>query len=154
LQLNLALSLHAPEDKLRRELIPWGKGVPIADLIDACRYYFQTTGREVTLEYVLLDNVNMRPEHARDLARIARPLRANINLLRFNPVPGAPFERPSSEAAYEFQRLLRQHGANAHVRTSRGKQVDAACGQLRRRVASESNLQPSVPAASPGLEHQ
>ncbi len=132
LQLNLALSLHAPDDELRRELVPWAQGVPIAELIDACWNYFKTTGREVTLEYVLLDEVNMHARHAEELARIAKRLRANVNLLRYNPVAGLPYRRPASEAAYEFQRRLRERGVNAHVRSSRGKDVDAACGQLRR----------------------
>jgi 23S rRNA (adenine2503-C2)-methyltransferase len=134
LQLNLALSLHAADDELRRELVPWVQSVPIAELIDACRYYFQTTGREVTLEYVLLDEVNTGAKHADGLAQIAKRLRANVNLLRYNPVADLPYRRPRSETAYEFQRLLRGRGVNAHVRTSRGREVDAACGQLRRRA--------------------
>jgi 23S rRNA (adenine2503-C2)-methyltransferase len=134
LQLNLALSLHAPNDALRRELIPWGK-VPITDLLDACRYYFEKTGREVTLEYILLAGVNMNPEHAKELATLARTLRCNVNLLRYNPVPGLPFERPSAEAAVAFQERLRAAGVNAHMRRSRGRNIAAACGQLRRAVA-------------------
>jgi len=132
LQLNLALSLHAADDELRRELVPWARGVPVADLVEACLRYFKETGREITLEYVLLDGVNMMPRHAEGLGRIAKKLRANVNLLRYNPVPGLPYKRPSSEAAYAFQQRLRDRGVNAHVRTSRGKDVDAACGQLRR----------------------
>jgi len=112
--------------------VPWAGRVSIAELIDACWYYFKATGREVTLEYVLLEGVNTRLEHAEGLARIARRLRANVNLLRYNPVPGLPYRRPSSEATYAFQRVLRARGVNAHVRTSRGKDVSAACGQLRR----------------------
>ena len=135
LQLNLALSLHAPEQRLREKLIPWGK-VPLPELLEACRYYFEKTGREITLEYVLLTGVNMAPEHAVQLAKIVRRLRANVNLLRYNPVEGLPYERPSADAAYEFQRQLREQGVNAHMRTSRGRDIDAACGQLRRRVAS------------------
>ena len=132
LQLNLALSLHAPDEELRRELIPWGK-VPLKELLDACTYYFEQTGREITLEYVLLDGVNTESQHAAGLARIAKGLRCNVNLLRYNPVPGLPFGRPSAETAYSFQRELRGHGVNAHLRTSRGQDIDAACGQLRRR---------------------
>jgi len=131
LQLNLALSLHAPDETLRQELIPWGK-VPLDDLLGACEYYFQRTGREITLEYVLLADVNDTPQHAAGLARVARRLRCNVNLLRYNPVPGLPYRRPTSEAAYAFQRHVREAGVNAHIRTSRGRDVDAACGQLRR----------------------
>lgn len=131
LQLNLALSLHAPDDRLRQELIPWGK-IPIDELLEACRYYFDQTGREITLEYVLLEGVNMHAEHADRLAAIASRLRSNVNLLRYNPVPGLPYVRPTSESAHAFQQRLRARGCNAHIRTSRGKDIDAACGQLRR----------------------
>lgn len=131
-QFNLALSLHAPDDELRAEIIPWAEGIRIRDLVDACRYYFDRTGREITLEYVLLDGVNMGARQAEQLAAIARSLRANVNLLRYNPVAGLPYRRPSAEATHAFQARLRSRGVNAHVRTSRGKDVDAACGQLRR----------------------
>ncbi len=111
--------------------MPWGK-VPIAELLDACEYYFKQTGREVTLEYVLLAGVNDLPEHARRLAPLARRLRGNVNLLRYNPVPGLPYKRPTSESAFEFQQQLRDLGLNVHLRTSRGQDIAAACGQLRR----------------------
>ncbi len=81
---------------------------------------------------MLLSGVNDEPRHASRLAAIARRLRANVNLLRYNPVPGLDFRRPNSEQTYAFQRLLREAGVNAHVRTSRGRDVQAACGQLRR----------------------
>ena len=132
LQLSLALSLHAPDDDLRQTLIPWARGVKLREIIDACMFYFRTTGREITLEYILLKNVNMFPSQADELADIARELRANVNLLRYNPVAGLDFVRPSGEEAFEFQRRLRARGANAHIRTSRGRDADAACGQLRR----------------------
>lgn len=135
LQLNLALSLHAPTDALRRELIPWAEKIPLNDLVEACRYYFESTGREVTLEYILLDRVNDRQTHAKQLARLCKQMRCNVNLIRYNPVEGLPYERPSSEATHAFQGYLRDHGVNAHVRTSRGLDIDAACGQLRRREA-------------------
>ena len=134
LQVGLALSLHAADERLRQELIPWGK-VPLDDLFDACAYYFQKTGREITLEYVLLPNVNMEPHHAVQLAVAAKRLRCNVNLLRYNPVPGLPFARPAGDAAHAFQAELRARGVNAHIRTSRGQDADAACGQLRRRMA-------------------
>jgi 23S rRNA (adenine2503-C2)-methyltransferase len=134
LQLNLALSLHAPDEELRRELIPWGK-VPITELLAACDYYFEHTGREITLEYILLDGVNHQPLHARQLARIAKRLRCNVNLLRYNPVPGLPYVRPNAETTRAFQQLLRDAGVNAHLRASRGQDIDAACGQLRRASA-------------------
>jgi 23S rRNA (adenine2503-C2)-methyltransferase len=150
LQLNLALSLHAPDDALRRQLIPWGK-VPIAELVDACSAYFQKTGREITLEYVLLDGVNMSPAHAAGLAAIARRLRSNVNLLRYNPVPGLPFRRPAAEAAHAFKQRLLERGVNAHIRTSRGRDVDAACGQLRRRTGGVPDEPRTQPGAGPSV---
>ena len=133
LQLNLALSLHAPDEALRHELIPWSKA-PLTELLDACAYYFDRTGREITLEYVLLDGVNMAPRDAAKLAAIVRRLRCNVNLLRYNPVPGLAYQRPGAEAARVFREELRDRGVNAHVRASRGPDIEAACGQLRRRT--------------------
>ncbi|MFH0980031.1 MAG: 23S rRNA (adenine(2503)-C(2))-methyltransferase RlmN [Planctomycetota bacterium] len=134
LQITLALSLHAPTDELRRQLIPWAEGVTIEQLVDAARYYFDQTGREVTLEYVLLAEVNDRPEHARQLADLARRMRCNINLILYNPVAGLPYRRPSDPAAHAFLHQLRECGINTHLRPSRGLEIDGACGQLRRRM--------------------
>lgn len=138
LQLNLAISLHAPTDGLREELIPWAKEIPIAKLADACKHYFATTGREITLEYTLLHEINDRRTHAEQLARFAGQFRCNVNLIRYNPVEGLPYGRPTSEATGVFQRYLQEHGVNVHVRASRGLDIDAACGQLRRRESQET----------------
>lgn len=138
LQVNLALSLHAPTDGLRAELIPWAEQISLADLAAACAVYFEKTGREITIEYVLLAGKNDRQTHAAQLARFAGRFRCNVNLIRYNPVDGLPYERPTSESTYAFQQSLREHGVNAHVRTSRGRDIDAACGQLRRREAVRS----------------
>jgi 23S rRNA (adenine2503-C2)-methyltransferase len=134
LPLNLAISLHAPSEELRKQLIPWAEHFSLQDILESARYYFQRTGREVTLEYILLHDVNDRPEHARQLAAICKTLRANVNLIRYNEVEGLPFVRPRAEAVMRFQSILREAGANAHVRKSRGRDIDAACGQLRRSV--------------------
>lgn len=133
LPLNLALSLHAPNEPLRRQLIPWADHFALDDILDACRFYFEKSGREITFEYILLAGVNDRPEHARQLAALCKTLRANVNLLRYNEVDGTPFKRPAAEATLRFQQVLRQQGINAHVRRSRGRDIDAACGQLRRK---------------------
>lgn len=132
LPLNLALSLHAPTEALRRELIPWANHFKLDDILDACRYYFDRTGREITLEYILLAGVNDRPEHARQLAKLCKSIRANVNLIRYNEVQGLPYRRPESPDVMNFQNILRQAKVNAHVRKSRGRDIDAACGQLRR----------------------
>ncbi|MBC8106040.1 MAG: 23S rRNA (adenine(2503)-C(2))-methyltransferase RlmN [Anaerolineae bacterium] len=133
LPLNLAISLHAPNEQLRRELIPWAEHFSIDEILSAARYYFEQTGREITLEYILLAGVNDRPEHARQLARVCQTLRANVNLIRYNEVASLPFGRPKSDDVVTFQSILRHNGINAHVRKSRGRDIDAACGQLRRK---------------------
>ncbi len=133
MQITLALSLHAPTDDLRRELIPWAERVSIDSLIEAGKYYFEVTGREVTLEYILLGGINDSIEHAEALAGIARKIRSHINLLAYNPVEGMPYERPSNSACVRFLDVLRSKGINAHIRKSRGLDIDGACGQLRRR---------------------
>ena len=138
LPVTLAISLHAPDDELRRRLIPWAERTSIDAILDAARFYFERTGREITFEYVLLRDVNDRPEHARQLARLVRPLRCNVNLIRYNEVKGLPFDRPATDDVHRFQQILQRAGVNTHLRASRGRDIAAACGQLRRE-ASENH---------------
>jgi len=128
---TLALSLHAPFDELRRKIIPWAEYSTIEELLDACQEWFVKTGREITLEYILLGGVNDRAEHAEELARLARTMRANVNLIRYNEVDGVPFVRPGTEDVRRFQEILRTKHVNSHIRASRGRDIAAACGQLR-----------------------
>ncbi|MBU3684451.1 MAG: 23S rRNA (adenine(2503)-C(2))-methyltransferase RlmN [Phycisphaerales bacterium] len=128
---TLALSLHAPNDELRRRIIPWAEYSTVAELLDACQEWFRKTGREITLEYILLGGFNDRREHAEELARVARTIRANVNLIRYNEVDGLPFERPGDDDVLTFQSVLREAGVNTHIRASRGRDIKAACGQLR-----------------------
>ncbi len=132
---TLALSLHAPTDELRRRLIPWAELTTIADLLAACRRWFEKTGREITLEYILLGGVNDQAEHAAALAGVAKTLRANVNLIRYNEVAGLEFRRPDAGDVQRFQEILRARGVNAHIRASRGRDIAAACGQLRHEKA-------------------
>lgn len=132
---TLALSLHAPTDEIRRQLIPWAEYTTIAELLSACQKWFEKTGREITLEYTLLRGVNDAPEHAEELARLAKTLRANINLIRYNEVDGLGFRRPRTEDVTEFQKVLRARNVNTHIRASRGRDIAAACGQLRHEAA-------------------
>ncbi|MFO0786825.1 MAG: 23S rRNA (adenine(2503)-C(2))-methyltransferase RlmN [Phycisphaerales bacterium] len=136
LPVTLALSLHAPNDFIRRKLIPWAEYTTIDDLLKACQKWFEKTGREVTLEYTLLRDVNDRPGHAEELAEIARSIRANINLIRYNEVSGTEFQRPRNTDVLEFQKILRAKNLNAHIRASRGRDIAAACGQLRHEASS------------------
>ncbi|MBX3316784.1 MAG: 23S rRNA (adenine(2503)-C(2))-methyltransferase RlmN [Phycisphaeraceae bacterium] len=131
LPVTLALSLHAPDDTIRRQLIPWAEYTTIDELLGACKKWFQKTGREITLEYTLLRGVNDRPQHAKQLAELAKTLRANVNLIRYNEVGGLEFKRPRTEDVLAFQEILQQARVNAHIRASRGRDIAAACGQLR-----------------------
>ena len=135
LPVTLALSLHAPSDYIRRKLIPWAEYTTIADLLKACQRWFEKTGREITLEYTLLRDVNDRPKHAEELAEIAKTIRANVNLIRYNEVEGIEFERPRNTDVLEFQKILRERNINVHIRASRGRDIAAACGQLRHETA-------------------
>lgn len=131
LPVTLALSLHAPNDEIRRGLIPWAEYTTIPELLGSCQKWFRKTGREITLEYILLGDVNDRPADARELARVAKTLRANVNLIRYNEVAGMPYARPTDERVRGFQTILREAGVNVHIRASRGRDIAAACGQLR-----------------------
>ncbi len=132
LPVTLAISLHAPNDALRKQIIPWANRITIAQIVDAGKHYFEKTGRELTLEYIMLDGVNTLPEHARELSAIAKKLRANVNLIYYNEVPELPFKRPAGQVMFSFQNILRAAGINVHVRKSRGREIAAACGQLAR----------------------
>ncbi|MEO1007434.1 MAG: 23S rRNA (adenine(2503)-C(2))-methyltransferase RlmN [Planctomycetota bacterium] len=142
LPVTLALSLHAPTDELRRRLIPWAEYSTVRELLDACQRWFEKTGREITLEYILLRGVNDRPGHAEAVADLALSMRANVNLIRYNEVPmdgGATrFERPRGEDVRAFLEVLRRRGVNAHIRASRGRDIAAACGQLRHEHAGSA----------------
>ncbi|MFH1107793.1 MAG: 23S rRNA (adenine(2503)-C(2))-methyltransferase RlmN [Planctomycetota bacterium] len=140
MQITLALSLHAPTDDLRKRLIPWAERVTIDSLVEAAGYYFEQTGREITLEYILLAGVNDSREHAVSLAAVAKRMRSNVNLIAYNPVVGLPYARPADDAVVGFLDALRARGVNAHVRKSRGLDIDGACGQLRRRETTTLSL--------------
>lgn len=131
LQVGLTISLHAPDDALRRRLVPMAGGTTIDQLLAAAREYIARTGRRVTFAYALLDGVNDQPAHARALAQRVRGMQAHVNLIPYNPTAGAGLRRPSRERVSAFQRTLQQQGINATVRAERGVEIAAACGQLR-----------------------
>ncbi len=133
-QINLSLSLHAASDELRRQLMPVAKKYPLEEVISACEEYGQATVRMTTLEYVLLARVNDAPRDAALLAKIARRLRAKINLIAYSPVAGLPYKTPSPEAVANFRRWLEEKGAKVTVRRSKGLDIQAACGQLAGRL--------------------
>ena len=131
LPVTLAISLHAPNDALRAKLIPLAGRVPLAGILTAAEAFYDSRHREVTLEYVLLAGVNDTKPCADGLARIARRLRCNVNLIRYNPVAGLAFQSPTAAQVDAFAARLGELGVNAHVRRPRGLDVTAACGQLR-----------------------
>ena len=148
--MSLAVSLHAPNDELRSELVPLNRKYPIAELMEACvRYAQRKRGESVTFEYTLMKDVNDQPQHARQLIRLMREFdnrlqmkdAAKINLIPFNPFPGTRFQRPEDAAIRRFQKLLNESGRIAPVRRTRGDDIDAACGQLKGQVADRTRRQ-------------
>ena len=142
LPVTLAISLHAPNDELRRRLIPWAESTRVDAILESAEFYFKKTGREVTFEYILLGGVNDGPEEAAELAKILRPLRCTVNLIRYNEVAGLPYQRPTTERVRAFQKGLVDAGLNTHIRASRGRDIAAACGQLRHEARNQEPCDP------------
>ena len=135
----LAVSLHAPNDALRNELVPINRKHCIAELLTACWHYLEKqNGRSITFEYVMLDGVNDQPEHARELARLLRGRAAKLNLIPFNVFPGTSYRRSPAAAIVRFRDILNEHGVIATIRRTRGDDIDAACGQLAGRVTDRT----------------
>ncbi len=132
LQITLAISLHAPNDKLRRELIPMAERYPLPDLMKACRDYADRTKRRITFECLLLAGINDYPSQARELAQLLRGTLCHVNLIPYNKVIGKDFARPSKQAVQAFRSILEQEGIEVTQRLERGHAISGACGQLRR----------------------
>ncbi len=132
LQVKLAISLHAPNDRLRDTLVPLNRRWKVRELVDACRRYVDTTGRRVSFEYCLIKDVNDSDETARELARLLRGLLCHVNIIPLNPTPAEPsYERPSEARIHRFAQIVDTAGIPTSVRYSRGVDIAAACGQLR-----------------------
>jgi len=135
----LAVSLHAPNDELRNELVPINRIHPIAELLTACWHYIdKQNGRSVTFEYVMLDGINDKPEHARALARLLRGRPAKLNLIPFNVFPGTRYRRSPPATIVRFRDILNDNGVIATIRRTRGDDIDAACGQLAGKVTDRT----------------
>jgi len=135
----LAVSLHAPNDSLRDQLVPINRKYPIRELLDACVRYIEKAPRDfVTFEYVMLAGVNDSVAQARELIRTVKPVPCKVNLIPFNPFPASGYERSGSEAVSAFRDVLVQAGLTATVRKTRGDSIDAACGQLAGRVQDKT----------------
>lgn len=135
-QFTLAVSLHAPDQRLREELIPTAHAYPLEVLLDDCRHYVAITGRRVSFEYILLGGLNDHPRQADALARLLRGFQSHVNLIAYNPIAEEDFRRPAPEAVEAFRAQLERRHIAVSVRASRGLDQDAACGQLRRRLLS------------------
>ncbi|RAV21849.1 23S rRNA (adenine(2503)-C(2))-methyltransferase RlmN [Paenibacillus contaminans] len=134
LQVNLAISLHAPNDELRTRIMKINKAIPIAKLMQAIDYYLERTNRRITIEYILLKDVNDRREHALELIELLGERRqlATVNLIPYNPVDEhSQYQRSEKESVLAFYDTLKKHGFNCSVRLEHGTDIDAACGQLR-----------------------
>ncbi|MHC4985484.1 MAG: dual-specificity RNA methyltransferase RlmN [Planctomycetota bacterium] len=138
LPITLAISLHAPSDALRQQLMPASSRTSIADVLDAAMDFYRARKREVTLEYVLLAGINDGTVHAEALAKLVRPLRCNVNLIPFNPVEGLDYQPSGKVTVKAFAKRLADRGVNVNVRASRGADIVAACGQLRRRAGDDA----------------
>lgn len=138
LTITLAISLHAPNQAKRAELMPIANKYDIHELIDACQYYFEKTGRRITFEYSLVGGVNDRDEDAKELGELIGHLNCHVNLIPVNPIKERDFVSPSMDRAYAFQKKIEKYVNNATIRREMGRDIDGACGQLRKRKMDAS----------------
>jgi len=141
---NLALSLHAANDQKRNEIMPINESNNIAALIEALNYFYEKTGNDITFEYILFDGVNDSIKDADDLIKICKQVPVHlVNIIEYNPIDAADFVKPDRETTQKFMDYLASHRVNVRLRVSRGKDIDAACGQLANKAA-HSHLQNSI----------
>ena len=142
LPITLAVSLHAPNDEIRRKIMPVAKKYPIEDIFQACREYFEATGRRITFEYSMIRGVNDRTEHARELAERCKGLNCHINLIPLNEVKERDCLRSRAPDIEDFKLVLEKYGRNVTIRREMGSDIDAACGQLRRKFLNRAGKKP------------
>ena len=139
LQISLAISLHGPNDEIRDRIMPVNKAYPIEVLLEACRRYYAATSRRIHFEYAMIDGVNDSEENAKELLRRLKGLPAHFNLIPLNHVEESPLKPSSKAAVARFQKILEEGGITATVRRTLGGDIDASCGQLRRKYTKEQN---------------
>ena len=137
LQISLAISLHGPNNAIRGKIMPVNKAYPIEELIEACRRYYAATSRRIHFEYAMIDGVNDSEENARELLRLLKGLPAHVNIIPLNHVEESPLKPSSKAAVARFQKILEDGGVTATVRRTLGGDIDASCGQLRRKYTKE-----------------
>ena len=138
LQISLAISLHGPNDAIRDKIMPVNKAYPIDTLLDACRRYYDATGRRIHFEYAMIDGVNDSEAHAKELLQRLKGLGAHVNLIPLNHVEESPLKPSSKAAVARFQKILEAGGVTATVRRTLGGDIDASCGQLRRKYTKSN----------------
>lgn len=149
----LAVSLHAPNDAIRDEIMPINRKYPLKELLAACNRYLEKAPRDfITFEYAMIEGVNDRPEHARELAALARQVSCKFNLIPFNPFPGSGYNRSSRDAILAFRDILIAEGYVATVRKTRGDDIDAACGQLAGQVQDKTRRTARIAAAEQPIQ--
>ena len=136
LQITLALSLHGSNQKKRQRLMPVANKYDLDEVLNACDYYFEKTGRRITFEYSLVSGINDQDEDIRELSGILKKRNCHVNLIPVNPVKERQYEKPSRKNALEFKNKLEKNGINVTIRRERGSDIDGACGQLRRRYVT------------------
>ncbi len=137
LQINFAISLHAPNTELRSKLMPINRAYKLPDLMEAIKYYIKKTGRRVSFEYGLFGGENDQDEHAEELAALVKGIKCHINLIPVNYVPERNYVRTPREQIFKFEKILKNHGINVTIRREQGHDIDAACGQLRAKERKE-----------------
>lgn len=138
LSITLALSLHASNQKKRMELMPVANRYDIGEVVDACRYYFRQTGRRVTFEYSLVAGVNDTAEDAKELSALIRGMNCHVNLIPVNPIKEREYRQPDGRAVLDFKNKLEKYGINVTIRREMGRDIDGACGQLRKRYMADA----------------
>ncbi|AGK53031.1 23S rRNA (adenine(2503)-C(2))-methyltransferase RlmN [Bacillus sp. 1NLA3E] len=137
MQINFAISLHAPNTELRSRLMPINRAYKLPDLMDAVRYYIEKTGRRISFEYGLFGGVNDTVEHAEELAKLIKGIKCHVNLIPVNYVPERDYVRTPRSQIFEFEKTLKKNGINVTIRREHGSDIDAACGQLRAKERKE-----------------
>ena len=138
LQISLAISLHGPNDEIRKQIMPVNKAYPIDELLSACHRYYAATSRRIHFEYAMIDGLNDRECDAKELLRRLKGLQAHVNMIPLNHVEESPLKPSSRQAVQRFQKILEEGGISATVRRTLGGDIDASCGQLRRKYTKET----------------
>jgi 23S rRNA (adenine2503-C2)-methyltransferase len=140
LAITLAISLHAPNDTLRKTMMPIANAYTIEEILAACRVYYEKTGRRLTFEYSLVKGVNDGKSQAQELSKLLKNLNCHVNLIPVNPIKERKFQQSDQRNVQEFKKLLEKNGINATIRREMGRDIDGACGQLRKRHMEQSTL--------------